>query len=112
MQRSLFVLMALVAFSADAALQIARGGKARCVIVRQPGATEPEQYAATELAETLRQITGAEFPVEVAGAKIPDHAILVGPGPATTTIFPEVALDQFGGEELILRTAGGRLLLA
>lgn len=112
MQRLVFLFVTLLAFSADAAFQIARNGKARCIILRQSGATESEMYAANDLAETLKQITGAEFQVQEAGAKVPDNAIIVGPGPAAAKMFPDVALEQFGGEELIIRTKGKRLLLA
>ena len=48
-------------FSLQAGFSIAKSGKARCVILSQPGATEPEQSAIRELTNTLQQITGAAF---------------------------------------------------
>src|SRR5215471_6565547 len=77
---SLFLCVA-AALDARADLLLARDGKARCVIVRQPGATPPEASAVAELADTLRAITGAEFPIVEASNKPPANAIIVGPGP-------------------------------
>ena len=107
------VLLLGVNLPARADFTIAKGGKARCVIVQQPGASLAESNAVHELAETLGKITGAEFQIQVAGdAKVPKQAIIVGPGAAARTLFPEVALDKLGSEELVMRVKGGRLLLA
>ena len=95
------------------AYEISAHGKARVVILRQPGATAAEQTAVRELAGYLQQITGATFQIRDASAtNIPDRAIIVGPGPAAQACFPEIALDQFGPEEFVMRTKGRRLLLA
>jgi len=93
-------------------LTLAQGGQAEVVIVRQPGATAAEQHAVNELADTLKQITGGEFTVQEAGATVPEHAIVVGPGSAAKALFPDVPFDQLGQEEIVIRTQGGRLLLA
>ena len=54
-----------------------------------------------------------EFQVQEAGdGKVPKQAIVVGPGAAARALFPEVALDKLGSEELVMRVKGGRLLLA
>src|SRR5205823_10956780 len=42
----------------------------------------------------------------------PAAAIVIGPGPVAKAVFPEVGLEGFGGEQLTMRTRGGRLLLA
>ena len=60
----LWILLLAVNPSARADFTIARGGKARCVIVQQPGATLAESNAVHELAETLGKITGASFQVQ------------------------------------------------
>ena len=49
---------------------------------------------------------------EAADANVPKRAIIVGPGAAARALFPEVALDKLGSEELVMRVKGGRLLLA
>ena len=97
---------------AQAKVQIASGGIARCVIVTQPGATPAERYAAEELAATLKQITGATFVTRELADNAPESAIVVGAGPLAAKLFPEVDLATFGGEEYVIRTQGGRLLLA
>jgi hypothetical protein len=98
---------------ARAEFTIAKGGSARCVIVQQSGATLAESNAVRELAGKLEKITGAAFQVvEVGEGKVPERAIIVGPGAAARRLFPEVALDKLGAEELVMRVKGGRLLLA
>ena len=103
---------ALAALPVQAKVTIASGGIARCLIVTQPGATPAERYAAEELAATLKQITGAPFVTKELADDAPESAIVVGAGPLTARLFPEVDLAAFGGEEYIIRTQGGRLLLA
>ena len=107
------ILLLAVSLPARADFTIARAGMARCVIVQQPGATLAESNAVHELAETLGKITGATFQIQVAGdAKMPKQAIVVGQGAAARKLFPEVALEKLGSEELVMRVKGGRLLLA
>lgn len=107
------MLLLALNLPARADFTIAKGGKARCIIVQQPGATLVESNAVHELAETLGKITGATFQIQEAeGAKVPDHAIIIGPGMVAGKLFPEVALDKLSSEELVIRVKGGRLLLA
>jgi hypothetical protein len=108
----LVIALTLAWLPAQAKVQIAAGGIARCVIVTQPGATPAEHYAAEELAAMLRQITGATFETRELADNAPESAIVVGPGPLATKLFPGVELAGFGGEEYLIRTQGGRLLLA
>ena len=100
----IWVLFLALSAPARADFTVARGGNARCVIVQQPGATLAESNAVRELAETLGKITGAAFQIQQAGdANVPERAIIVGPGGAARALFPEVALDEFGPEELVMR---------
>jgi Domain of unknown function (DUF4838) len=106
-----FVLTLAVPVRAD--FPIANKREAACVIVEQPGATLAESNAVRELARTLEKITGATFQIHVAGeANVPERAIIVGPGEVARALFPEVALDKLGPEELVMRVKDGRLLLA
>jgi len=108
-----WILLFVLCLPARADFGVANKGKAACVIVQQPGATLAESNAVRELAETLGKITGAAFQVRQSpDGKAPRHAIIVGPGAAAKKYFPEVALDKFGSEELVMRVKGGRLLLA
>lgn len=110
---SLILGSAVLTLSVNAAgLVLARDGRAACVIVRQAGASVPEQNAAQELAETLKKVTGAPFEVTEAGEQVPPHAIIVGPGAAARKLFPELPFDQLGQEEIVIKTKAGRLLLA
>ena len=92
---------------------LASRNKARGVIVQQADATAPEQAAARELAEVLRQITGTTFSIQDAGdTDLPADAIIVGQGSAATNLFPEIDFTQLGPEEFVMKTKGKRLLLA
>lgn len=109
------MLVFLCAFWANGAeFTIATSGKPHCIIIQQPGATLAEQSAAHELSEYLQKITGAAFAVQTSTdvSNLPESAIIVGPGPAAQSLFPEVALDKLGAEEYIMRTKGNHLLLA
>jgi len=108
----LVIGLTLAVLPVQAKVEIAAGGIARCVIVTQPGATPAERHAAEELAATLRQITGATFVTRELADKAPESAIVVGAGPLAARLFPEVDLSAFGGEEYMIRTQDGRLLLA
>jgi hypothetical protein len=99
-------------FTTQAAITLAEKGKANSVILRQPGATPAELHAVAELADVLKQITGAEFSVQDPGPKAPRRAILVGPGATAQALFPEVPWDKLGQEEIVIKTKGNRLLLA
>jgi hypothetical protein len=105
----LFILAASLLESSAA--KIAEKGVARTVIVVDPNASVTEMYAARQLATALAQITGASFEV-LTNADAPTRAIIVGPGTAATSSFPEMSSLQLGEEELVIRTKGDRVLLA
>lgn len=106
----MFMLLS-TALSGRANLLIADQGKAACVILVDPAATEPEQNAAHELAATLEKISGAQF-VLTTNTQAPSHCILVGAGDAAQMAFPDVPFAKLGAEELVIKTKGDRLLLA
>ena len=99
--------------STRADFKIASGGKARCVIVRQPNATAAESNAVCELATTLEKITGAKFQIEESGAtNFGGPAIIVGPGAVAKALFPDVELEKLGPEQFVQQAKGKHLLLA
>ncbi len=113
--KQIFVLGLLLLgnyWSACANFVIAEGGKPRCAIVQEATASKPEIHAAQELTQTLSQITGGTFQLQIGNAEVPKHAIIVGPGAAAAAFFPEVDLSKFGPEEFVMRVKDGRLLLA
>ena len=80
-----------------------------------PNATEVEKYAAEELRNTLKKISGADFPVITIDSAPKRNTILIGT-PATAAFIKEKAreLKIVDGEieELTVRTLGGNLYLA
>ena len=60
------------------ALQLARGGATDYVIIIGRDATEAEHYAAEELADFLKKMSGAQFVIESDEAVPSDHEIVVG----------------------------------
>jgi len=102
----------LLPICARAEWAIVESGKARCVLVQQAGAIEPEKAAIRELADTLRQITGAEFKAVSDPQEVSERAIIVGPGAMAAGYFPDANLASMGGEELVMRVKGEKLLLA
>ncbi len=101
----------MVSIAHAAAVIIVENGVAQTVIVVDPTATAAEMFAAGQLAASLQQITGAAFEIRT-NTEAPAHAIFVGPGTAAAPFFREVPLARLSDEELIIRTAGDRLLLA
>jgi hypothetical protein len=98
--------------SASASFKISSNGQPTCTIVQQPGATATEINTAKDLAHTLHEITGANFEVSTTSDPSDKTAIIIGPGPLAAKYFPDVALEKFGEEELIIKTSGNKLLLA
>lgn len=96
--------------SLGAAITISRNGQTTAVIVVAPDASEPEQYAAAELARFLGQIAGGEFKVQNEGNK-ESSCIFVGPG-AAKWADTQFSTDGLGAEGIVLRTAGDDLILA
>jgi hypothetical protein len=98
--------------AASAQVRVTEGGAAKCVIVTQPGATAPERYAAEELARWLGEVTGVQIETRDNSGEVQPNAIVIGPGPVASALCPDVRLDKLGGEEYVIRTRGGRMLLA
>lgn len=96
--------------SLGAAITISRNGQATAVIVVAPDASEPEQYAAAELARFLGQIAGGEFKAQNEENK-ESSCIFVGPG-AAKWADAQFSTDGLGAEGIVLRTVGDDLILA
>src|SRR5437762_456529 len=106
----LFIIGSTCCARAD--LQLADSGKTKFIILTQPGAIPAETNAAQELASTLKQITGVEFPIQSTKGRVPDRAIVIGPGPVAEKLFPEIPFNELGAEEIVIKTKGNHLLLA
>ncbi|MHC4111775.1 MAG: DUF4838 domain-containing protein [Planctomycetota bacterium] len=91
------------------ALTIAEDGVAKAVIIIAPDSSEPERYAAAELAEYLEQITGGEF--EILHKDAPGQSrMLVGLKAANLTAV-DFSTDGLGSDGIIIRTLGKDLVL-
>jgi hypothetical protein len=111
-QLSLTALIWLCAIVVHASVLLSSNGQPGVVIIQQAGATAAEQHAVQELKLHLSLITGGQFTVLTNPPSTPENAILVGPGPLATTLFPAIDLTRLGSEEIVMDTKWDRLLLA
>jgi hypothetical protein len=105
-----FGVTVLCSATALSAIAIAQDGQAKAVIVIAADAPAPEQHAAKELADFLRQITGATF--ELAGQRKP-QASCIFVGPAAARLAEEnFSTEGLGAEGIVIKTVGNDLILA
>ena len=90
---------------------IARNGKATCVIVQADKATEPEKFAAKELAMFLKRVTGAEFPVVAELSVADSQASRVYVGWTGYAARQGIEASKLGEEEWVIRTIDDDLVL-
>ena len=96
---------------ADTDLILAENGVAKAVIVYAKGHSE-STGAAFDLANYLKKITGAEFPVVHDETDIPDNnLILVGPTKQAAALGVEVCQNYPESEEFLIRRIGNVLIL-
>ena len=105
-------LILLICFITSAAiaqqnLPLSSQGASEYTIVRSAEATEPEKFAAEELATFLERVTGAEFPVKT--NDVDGKRIHVG----WTKFAKDKGIDcaNLGAEEWVIRTVGDDLIL-
>jgi len=103
------LLLSITSASA-AGLVLADHGQSRYTIVIAPEASATVRHAAQELADDLKQISGAALPVM--SQKPRGLAIFVGAGPFLPSSFSQVRLDTLAEEAFVIRTDGGDVYLA
>ena len=64
-----------------------------------------EKHAAQELALFLKQVTGAEFPIQTTLDPPAGPLLLVGPGHAASRIAPELKLDNLKPDGIVIESA-------
>lgn len=64
--------------SSAAAMELASNGLSRYKIVVAKNASETELYAAGELADFIRQMSGTDIPVRTDETQISDYEIVIG----------------------------------
>jgi hypothetical protein len=92
------------------ALTLARNGKATATIVCAAAATASERMAASEVAEYLRRISGADFRV-LPEDQAPAQGSRVFVGPTAFAKRQGLAPGRLGPEEWVIRTVGGDLVI-
>ncbi len=106
----LFVLSILAGRGYADPVTIAQDGTAKAVIVVAEDAPEPVQHAAAELADFLRQISGATFAISHT-LDADKSRLLVGPK-AAKLVDANFSTDGLDHDGIIIRTAGNDLILA
>jgi len=110
---TLILLLCLLAAVGQAAnLDLASGGKTAYTIVVDPSATMTEQYAATELASFLKQVTGAEFAVKPTADALATPMLVVGPGRIQAKLAPGMKLDNLKPDGIVIESVGKDLIFA
>ena len=107
----LVVLLFVLGLAAQVkAITLAENGVAQAVIVIDQNAPISEQHAASELADFLQQVTGAEFEI-LHEADTGKSRLLVGPQ-AAKLADPNFSTGGLGAEGIVIRTVGDDLILA
>ncbi len=93
---------------------LAKDGEALYTITLAADAIPPEKTAAEQLQATLKEITGATFPIttEEAGEEPARPTIWVGAGPRVRTLLAEPDWEQLGRDGIRLKSVGEDLILA
>ncbi len=93
-----------------AKMKIVENGEAKSVMVLPSDAGEDVRYAALELRDYIRKISGAEIPIRTGTADPRGIRIFVGSDrPAGG---PDIRTDRLSGEGFVIKTVGNDLVLA
>lgn len=93
-------------------LLLASNGSTDWKIIVSHEAPLPEKYAAEELQKFLKEICGADFAVGDDCSAASAHEILVGFSSRTEALGVDFQPETLGTDGLVVRTAGGKLVLA
>ena len=108
---SLFTAGALAGASGQP-IVLAENGTAKCTIVLADEAIEPEQTAASELAEYFKKVTGAEFTIVKEGQD-PKTGTRIYVGPTEYARKQGIVTELLGPERWYMRSSSdGNLILA
>lgn len=105
------ILAVLLAVPACAAVTLVADGKTDYVIVLSSKASPSEKFAAEELADHVRQISGATLPVKTSDGDLPKRAVVLGNSPAVAGLGVTVDLESLGTDGYVIRTVGDRLVI-
>jgi len=110
----LVATLALGCLAAQAAeLTLVEDGKAKVVIVLSKDASESEKYAAKELVDHVKLMSGATIEIMVENkAPLPARAVMIGDGPAVQSLGVKIDADALGTDGYVIKTTGKRLVIA
>jgi len=92
-------------------ITLASKGRAKAVIVLGPDATQPERYAASQLAEYLKKITGAQFKISTSSTS-KDCRIFVGQTAVTKKRVGSFNWSSLRRDGILIKTIGNDLVLS
>jgi uncharacterized protein DUF4838/glycosyl hydrolase family 67 len=104
-------MMASLSSVACAAVTLVADGKTDYVIVLSNKASVSETFAAKELADHIKLISGATLPIKTSDGNLPAKAIVLGNSPAVTALGTKVDLDALGTDGYVIKTTGDRLVI-
>lgn len=105
------LLAPLAALHADD-IELVRDGKTDFCIVQPAMSSKVDAYAVARLADYLKQITGAEFPVvEAKGVGERSHCLFVGISPAVVERLGGNPLETLKDQEYVSLSRGGDVFL-
>ncbi len=107
-----YLLMALITRHANAAVVLVENGQARATIILSQSASESEQWAARDLADHLKHISGADVKTITEGDRIPMAAVILGDSDAAHSLGVRIDTDQLGSDGYVIKTVGDRIVIA
>ena len=108
---SLIFLVGPASAESQERVTLARAGKSSCVIVQADNATEPEKFAAKELATFLKRVTGGEFPIVKERSLTGNRASRIYVGWTEYAGRQGIDTSKLGEEEWVIRTIDDDLVL-
>ena len=93
-------------------LTLSSGGSSPYTIVLPSDATYAEKWAAKELKDTLKQMTGADLPIVTDDAPVSSAEIILGPNKHLAVIGQKIDFASLGREGYVIRTTAPHLILA
>ncbi|MBN2583266.1 MAG: DUF4838 domain-containing protein, partial [Planctomycetes bacterium] len=102
---------ALACESAVGETTLVAAGASDYVIVVSKDAGPSEQWAAKDLAEHLKLMSGAALKVQDEAAGVPDKAIVIGDGEAARSLGVKADMDALGEDGFLLKTVGDRIVI-
>ena len=96
----------------DEGIVLVKDGSSDYAIILSNEAGPSEKWAARDLADHLKQMSGATLPIRGEGGALPDKAILIGDGRLVLALRVGVDHAKLGTDGFIIRSVGTRLIIA